>query len=84
MQSVSFFVSIPRSQQSCMHVRMHMHVGTHMLTHASNVILSDVCAQLYKFSFFHPSPHASRVASLRPSRALEAPVQGKEEEDVDI
>ena len=46
----------------------------HVLMHACNC----------KISFFHPSPHAPRVASSRPSRALEAPVQGKEEEDVDI
>ena len=71
---------------------MHMHVMqyTHANTLEQCYIFECMCscnahACNYKFSvFFHPSPHAPRVASLRPSRALEAPVQGKEEEDVDI
>ena len=62
---------------------MHMHVMqyTHANTLEQCYIFECMCscnahACNYKFSvFFHPSPHAPRVASLRPSRALEAPVQ---------
>ena len=63
---------------------MHMHVGTRASTREQCYMFECMCASISLVSISHPSPHAPRVASLRPSRALEAPVQGKEEEDVDI
>ena len=69
---------------------MHMHVMqyTHANTLEQCYIFECMCSCMHaiiNLMFFPPiSACASCRYSLRPSRALEAPVQGKEEEDVDI
>ena len=78
----------PSRRHMCIYIYIYahacMHVGMHANTLEQCYIFECMRSCNYKFSFYHPSPHAPRVASMRPSRAHEAPVQGKEEEDVDI
>ena len=70
-----------------MYLRMHC-TSVRMLAHAMDIIYHfrmymRSCS--YISLVFPPiSACASCRYSLRPSRALEAPVQGKEEEDIDI
>ena len=56
----------PSRRHMCIYIYIYahacMHVGMHANTLEQCYIFECMCSCNYKFSFYHPSPHAPRVA----------------------